>query len=64
MTEEVYSLPREMTPEEKKVLDLTVELWNAYRELPPAHGSEMLECSQYVHQVQGLLALRCILKSK
>jgi len=53
-----------MSDQEKKVLDLTVQLWNAYQALPSHHPDENNELRLYIHQIQGLFASRFVYPTK
>ena len=47
-----------LTPEERKVLDLLRQVWNAYTKLPAIAPSEPHEFSDAVHRLQDLIASR------
>lgn len=47
-----------LTPEEHHVLNLLVEAWNAYAQLPIQHPSDRHEFAFYLRGCQGLVGLR------
>lgn len=47
-----------MTEEEKRVLALTAELWNALIALPAPHGHDNAEHMRDIHDIQNRLMAR------
>lgn len=47
-----------LTEQERKILDLTAEIWNEYTLLDEVHPDEFEELRLFVHQIQYLLARR------
>ena len=48
----------QLTVDEKKVLDMTVELVNAYAALPKEHPSDLVEFCYSIHQIQNSIMSR------
>ena len=52
-----------MTPQEQKVLDLTVELWNAFLDLPDQHPHDAPETMRDLHNIQNRLMARVAVRA-
>lgn len=47
-----------MTTDEIKVLDKTVELHNAFRQLPELHPADIIDWTFHIHALQAILMSR------
>ena len=47
-----------MTDEERRLLDLTVDVWNGFVALPAQHPEELHEMGHAIHRVQHLIMVR------
>lgn len=47
-----------LTSEERRVLDLLAQVWNAFTELPIQHGQHQQEMSSYIHAAQRMVMSR------
>jgi hypothetical protein len=47
-----------LSEQERRVLALTVEVWNEYTKLEEIHPDEFIELKGFVHQIQYLMARR------
>jgi len=47
-----------LTADEKVVLDLLAEAWNAYVKLPQQHPADRGEFATFLHGCQGIIAIR------
>lgn len=47
-----------MTPEEKTAMNHLVEFFEQYRTLPESDDIDVAEVALFIHQIQGLFALR------
>jgi hypothetical protein len=47
-----------LLPDERRVMDLMDEVWNAWHKLPVQHPDEAADFAAAVHRVQYLLAIR------
>jgi len=47
-----------MTPQEQKVLDTTVELWEQYLKLPVIHPMDNQEFCHKIHDIQRFILSR------
>ncbi len=47
-----------LTEPERKVLELTADVWNEYQKLDEVHPNEFDELRLFVHQIQYLMARR------
>lgn len=47
-----------MTPEEKKIIDLTAELWNLLIDLPDPHQWDNQEHMHDIHSIQNRVMAR------
>ena len=48
----------QLTPDEMEVLDMTVELVNAFAKLPDKHPSDMQEFVHNIHAIQNQIMAR------
>ncbi len=51
-------MEKKLTPEETKVIDHTVALWNALILLPVEHGDDIGEARGHIHAIQNMIASR------
>lgn len=47
-----------LTLQERQVLDLTAELWNAFAALPDKHPSDAAEMQRDIHDIQNRIMAR------
>lgn len=52
----------EMTEQEQAVMDITVQLWNAIKDLPILHASDIPEYLRDIHDIQNRIAARPIIR--
>ena len=49
-----------LTPEEKEILDLTVEAWNKFVGLEIQHPADLDDFYRAIHDIQRIVAMRAL----
>ena len=52
-----------MTEAEKRLLQMTADLWNAFLDLPDRHPSDAEETQRDIHNIQNRIMARCAVRS-